>query len=137
MLKAMVFAVVVPLAATSCATIDYVGETYQPTTHVDLFFSEAEVGRDYKVIGQVNATGDQFVTASGLHQKLMARAHQIGADAVIILEISRRKLLDQKDYVETTTKTKDEDGVTIKKTTSVSDPSAEGNVIKALFVRYR
>src|SRR5512134_2058924 len=86
MLKAMVFAVVVSLA-TSCATIDYVGETYQPTTHVDLFFSEAEVGRDYKVIGQVNATGDQFVTAAGLHQKMMVRARQIGADAVIILEI--------------------------------------------------
>lgn len=136
MLKAMVFAVVVPLA-TSCATIDYVGETYQPTTQVDLFFSEDEVGRDYKVIGQVNATGDQFVTAAGLHQKMMARAREIGADAVIVLEIGKRKLLDQKDVVETTTKTKDAGGVTIKKTTSVSDPSAEGAVIKALFVRYR
>jgi putative NIF3 family GTP cyclohydrolase 1 type 2 len=136
MLKAMGFAVLVSLAA-GCATIDYVGETYRPTGQVDLFFSEDQVPREYKVIGQVRASGDEYVTASGLHQKLMAKARETGADAVIILEISRRQLLDQKDFEETVTESKDEKGVTIKKTGSVSNPSAEGNVIKALFIKYR
>ena len=136
MFKATVFVMLVSLAS-GCATIDYVGETYRPTEHVDLYFSEDQVPREYKVIGQVRASGDEYVTASGLHRKLMARALEAGADAVIILEISRRQLLDQKDFVETVTESKDEKGVTIKKTGSVSNPSAEGSVIKALFIKYR
>ena len=136
MFKATVFAVLV-LPLFGCATIDYVGESYSPTTHVDLFFSEDQVPHEYKVIGQVRASGDQYVTAAGLHRKMMARAQECGADAVIILEIGRQKLLDQKDYTETVTESKDASGVTVKKTPSVSDPSAEGSVIKALFIKYR
>ena len=136
MSRVLVFAVLACLT-TGCATIDYVGDTYQPTTHVDLYFSEAEVPRDYRVIGQVRATGDQFVTASGLHAKMMLRAREKGADGVIILDITRRLLSDEKRVVETTKESGDEKDKTTEKTVSVSHPGAEGSEIRALFIKYR
>jgi hypothetical protein len=51
------------LLATSCATLDYVGETADPTSQVDLFFDEADVPRRYRVMGQMLASGDQFISA--------------------------------------------------------------------------
>lgn len=32
------------LLLTACAHVDYVGRSYNPTSHVDLFFDEHEVG---------------------------------------------------------------------------------------------
>ncbi len=121
--------------ASGCATIDYVGESYPPTSHVDLYFSESAVTKPYGVIGKVRASGDQFVTASELHRKMMLRAQQKGADAVIILDISRRPLLDEKDIVEKTTVSPVDNSRTTEKT--VSNPTAYGNAIQAIFIKYR
>ncbi len=134
--RVLVLAVLACLS-TGCATVDYVGDAYPPTTQVDLYFSEAAVTRDYRVIGQVRASGDQFVSASQLHAKLMSRAHEKGADGVIILEISRKLLSDEKRVVETTKASGDNDDKTIEKTVSVSHPGAEGNEIRALLIKYR
>jgi hypothetical protein len=122
--------------AAGCATVDYVGESYQPTSHVDVFFSEAAVSKPYKVIGQVLASGDQFVSAGALHTKLMARARQVGADGVIILEVSRKPIPGPQTVTETTKISNDDDSKTIEKSATVSAP-ADFNEIKALFIRYR
>ena len=119
-----------------CATVDYVGESYQPTTQVDVFFAEKDVPREYKVIGQVLASGDQFVSASALNTKMMARARETGADGVIILDVSRTPMRVATDVTETTTISNDSDGKTIKKTASASEPALH-NEIKALFIRYK
>lgn len=130
--------VVLASLTVGCATVDYVGSTYRPTTQVDLYFSEADVPRSFQVIGQALASGDQFVTASHLHAKMMDRARASGADAVIILAVTRKRLSDERRYVETTTETRDDKGqTTLQRTASESNPSAEGNEIKALFIRYR
>ena len=98
----------VPVAAlacfiSGCATVDYVGESYQPTSQVDVFFAEHDVPREYKVIGQVLASGDQFVSAGALNTKLMARAREKGADAVIILAVTRTPMSSSADVTETST----------------------------------
>ena len=119
-----------------CATIDYVGQNYQPTTQVDLYFSEADVHREYQVIGQVVATGDQFLSASQLQERMMAQARKAGADAVIVVSFGRKRLSDSPRVVETVTETRSEDGTKIQKETNVQQP-AEGSEIRALFIRYR
>jgi len=122
--------------AAGCATIDYVGESYEPTTRVDVFFSEKDVPREYKVIGQVLASGDQFVSASALNTKMLANAREKGADAVIIVDVSRTPMRLSTDVTETTTISNDADGKTIKKTATASEPALH-NEIKALFIRYK
>ena len=122
---------------TGCATIDYVGESYEPTTHIDMYFSEAAVPREYKVVGQVMASGDQFTTASRLNDRMLARAREKGADAVIVLEISRTPMSDAKQVVETTTVSTDEHTRTIGKKADVQSTAAEHNEIRGLFIKYR
>lgn len=129
-------AAVLACLAAGCATIDYVGESYTPTTHVDVYFAEADVPREFKVIGQVTASGDQFVSASALNTKMQARAREVGADGVIILQISRKPMRTPQQVTETTTISNDSDSRTIKQTATASVP-ADYNEIKALFVRYK
>ena len=122
--------------ASGCATIDYVGESYQPTSHIDVYFSEAVVPRAYKVIGQVRASGDEYVTASTLNTRMQARARAVGAEGVIILEISRTPMNIDPQVTETTTISHDANTKTIEKTATTSTP-ADHNEIKALFIRYK
>lgn len=68
---------------------------------------------------------------------MRGRRRTPASDAVIILAVTRKKLTDEKRYVETTTESKDEKGTTVQRTATESNPSAEGNEIRALFIRYR
>jgi hypothetical protein len=120
---------------SGCATIDYVGDSYQPTTRVEIYFSRSDVPRDYRIIGQVMASGGQFVSASDLQNKMIARAREVGADAVIVLDVSREPMSGERRTVETTTETHDEKKRVTTETVA-SDP-AEETVIRALFIRYR
>lgn len=122
--------------AAGCATVDYVGESYQPTSHVDVFFAEKDVPKEYQVIGQVLASGDEYVSASALNTKLMARAREKGADGVIILEVSRKPMNTAPEVTETTTVSNTYQGKVIEKKATASTP-AEHNEIKALFIRYK
>lgn len=122
--------------AAGCATIDYVGESYPPTAHIDIFFSETDVSKPFKVIGQVLASGDQFTTASRLNAKMQARAREVGADAVIILQISRTPIQGPDQVTETTTISTDADSKTIKRTATTFAP-ADHDEIKALFIKYK
>ena len=122
--------------AAGCATVDYVGQSYAPTSHVDVFFAEKDVAKEYTVIGQVLASGDQYVSAAALNTKMMARAREKGADGVIILEVSRKPMSTSPEVSETTTISNTENGKTIKKTASAATP-ADYNEIKALFIRYK
>ena len=62
------------MLATGCAHVDYVGELHPRTDHVDLFFSEGDIGRRYKVVGQVVATGDEFSCAARVQGRLRKEA---------------------------------------------------------------
>ena len=46
---------VVMVLCSGCASIDYVGDSFDPTTHVDVFFSEDDIDVDYRVIGHITA----------------------------------------------------------------------------------
>lgn len=72
------------LSLTGCATTDYVGETYAPTQHVDVFFNASEVGRSYKTMGTAKTEGTQYLTFEVIEQQLVKDAMAKGADAIII-----------------------------------------------------
>jgi hypothetical protein len=68
----------------SCTTTDYLGKTYPPTQHVDVFFSTQDVQRPYEVMGEIRAEADDIVSYDTMQQKLMQEAMQKGADAILI-----------------------------------------------------
>ena len=68
----------------SCTTTDYLGKTYPPTQHVDVFYSPQDVQRPYEVMGEIRAEADDIVSYDTMQQKLMQEAMQKGADAILI-----------------------------------------------------
>jgi hypothetical protein len=72
---------------TSCTTTDYLGKTYPPTQHVDVFYSPHDVTRAYEVMGEIRAEGDDIVSYASMQQKLVQEAMQKGADAILIEQL--------------------------------------------------
>jgi predicted TIM-barrel enzyme len=131
------FAAATTLVA-GCATIDYVGENYAPTTHVDTYYSEANVTRAYTVMGEVVATGDQIVSTSKMQDQIREEAMKRGADAVIITGLERYASGENTSWSENETTKKDKKGRDKTTTFGSSNTSVEEKKqIKAVFIRYK
>jgi hypothetical protein len=90
------------LLSMGCAHLDYVGQSYPPTSNVDVVFREQELKGDYTVMGQLIATGDALVSNSKLQEKILERARKAGADAVLIESLDRVETGSTTNYQEST-----------------------------------
>jgi RecA-family ATPase len=118
------FSVVVPLLVllAGCATVDYVGQSYESTTQVDIFYDEADIDRDYTVMGRAIAKGDDMVSSDKIQQELMKKAREKGADAIVIESFDRVYSGEHTEH--------SEDGTTTN--TSVK----EDRELSAIFIKY-
>ena len=73
------FLVLSVLFVAACAKIDYIGQSYPPTTHVDLYFSDADIREDYQVMGHVIAQANEGISIENLQKQLEAKAREKGA----------------------------------------------------------
>ena len=121
------------LLLTACAHVDYVGRTYPPTNKVDLYFDEREVDAPYDVMGQVLARANDLVSAEKLQNKIMKKAGEKGADAVVITGLDRYKTGESTSYEEETKERRR--GVVTEGSSRTSDTNEKQ--IKALFLKYR
>lgn len=137
-MKRCIFIVIpVLILASACTKLDYIGEEYPPTTHVDLFFSEDAVERDHKVMGHLIATADDFVSAEKMQKKMIKKAMEKGADGLVILGLEIYQAGESTTYKEAS-----ETGVTKKgkpKTTTTATTKTttdEKKQIKAILIKY-
>ena len=72
--------------------VDYLGDSYTPTSHVDVYFSEDDVTEGYLVIGHATADGGEV---EDLQETLIEKARENGADGVIFEEFDRVKTGEQ------------------------------------------
>jgi len=73
--------------ATACSpTIYYLGDQYQPTTQIDVFYDGKDVKKEYKTIGQL--THDKIVAYSSVEIKtqMIEEGKRRGADAIIFTD---------------------------------------------------
>jgi hypothetical protein len=68
---------------SACVTADYVGETYAPTTSVDMYYNAQDITRPHRTMGQLTLDSDDIVSTEKLQQKLREEAMSRGADAVL------------------------------------------------------
>ncbi len=121
------------LLVVSCAHVDYIGQSYPPTNHVDVFFKEGDVPHEYSVMGKVVATANDLVSAEKLQAKIVRKAQERGADAVVLTGLERYKSGQSTDYSEST-----EDRGRRTRTHGHSTTSdQEKKEIHALFIKYR
>ncbi len=121
------------LLLTACAHIDYVGRTYPPTNKVDLYFHESDVDVPFEVMGTVIARAPDFIGAEKLQRKLMKKAGEKGADAVVITGLERYKTGSSTTYNEETKERRR--GTVTEGSSSTSDENEKE--IRAVFLKYK
>ncbi len=78
------------LLLSSCATImvTYFGDRLTPTTSVDIYYSEHDVIKPYKVIGHLNCPNYGPSYQDKEKAQLSDYAKKIGADAIVITGVT-------------------------------------------------
>ena len=88
--------VVLNLFLTACGgddiDVDYLGDFYTPTSHVDVYFSEDDVTEGYLVMGHAAADGGD---TEALQETLIEKARENGADGIIFEGFDRVKTGEQ------------------------------------------
>jgi hypothetical protein len=83
------------VACAGCVSVDYVGKSFPPTSHVDVYLAAGDVRRPYQVIGDARAQVEALpFTSPGqqLQEKLLAEARSRGADGIILGQLSSREV---------------------------------------------
>ncbi len=120
------------LFVAACAKIDYIGQSYSPTTHVDLYFSEADIREDYRVMGHVIAQANEGISVENLQKKLEAKAREKGADGIVVHGFDRIQTGETTTYNEETQREKKKRSIAAITITSTE----EERQIKAIFIKY-
>ena len=72
------------LLLSGCANTEYVGQTYTPTSHVDLYMTAAQVRQPYTVMGQAKTEATEYMRFEDMQTQLQRDAMAKGADGIII-----------------------------------------------------
>jgi CobQ-like glutamine amidotransferase family enzyme len=73
----------------SCATVDYLGDKYEPTAQTDVYYDAKDVKKEYKVIGHLSTEASN--DSDFIKKTLLGKANAIGADGIIILQTTGAK----------------------------------------------
>ena len=87
--KTVVLMLLMVLFVSACGSdddVDYLGNSYPPTSHVDVYFSEDDIAEGYLVMGHATVDGGD---AEALQEKLIEKARESGADGIIFEEFDR------------------------------------------------
>ena len=122
--KIIVLTLPMILFLTACGSdidVDYLGDSYPPTSHVDVYFSEDGITEGYLVIGHATADGGD---TEALQETLIEKARESGADGIIF---------EGFDRVETGEQTIVND---IGDTSIVNTKTKSVLQVKAIFIKY-
>lgn len=124
------------LMTVSCTKIDYVGKSYNPTSNVDIYFSLEDVKGSYEVMGHLTATAGSFTSSEKMQEKIIEKAREKGADAVVILGLDVYIKEGGTSWSETTETTETTTGVKTTTTGSEANNDEEMKAISARFLKY-
>ena len=113
-----------------CVSTDYIGAKYPATENVDLYFSEDDIERPYKIFGEVRAEMPKLGEAKRLQKALIKQAKKKGADGLVIGPIDVRST-GQTSY--TNGRVKVDKGKISGTTTTIVQEVKE---VRALLIKY-
>jgi len=122
------------LGSLGCAQIDYIGDTLPTTNHVDVYFDQADVEYDYRVIGRIVARSPgEFYDNDKLMNKIKEEAMKHGGDAVVVIGFGHIATGSSTEHTTTTTET--DKGSVVRETGSES--VEEKKQVEVLVLRYK
>jgi hypothetical protein len=125
------FLFVVSLSSCQFARLSYLGNSYSPTAHVDVYVEPSAINKRYKVIGKGYI--DFYTSYDILQKKAIALAKEKGADAVLFTD---SYILNDGTSVSSTLQTDSvgKSSVTVKRTTIAPVVSSK---LDLLFLKYQ
>jgi hypothetical protein len=135
-MRIVILLLVLVTVVGGCAKVDYLGESFAPTTHVDVYFDEIDVEYEFKIVGRIYASApsdNYFVSNEKLLQKIKEKAMEHGGDAVIIVGFAHVFTGTSSSSTETTKET-EKGTTTTSKTSTTNDEKRE---IEALVIIYK
>ena len=124
-MKKLLLAALIILGLNACVSVDYLGKQYTPTTRVDMYFEEADIEKDYEVMGTMQAEAGEFISMESIQEKMLKKAREKGADAILIGDIEKKISGSE------TNTTEDDFGVFSSTTTQ------EEKFVKAKLLKYK
>jgi len=79
---------IVTLMVIGCASVNYVGKSFNPTTNIDIYYSKEEIKKEYTLMGHAIGSGT-FTSNDKIQKKLIEEAQFKGADAILITGVGR------------------------------------------------
>lgn len=73
---------------TACSPrTHYLGDLYPPTDHVDVYYDEHDIEKDFKVIGQLSGDNDglEYISLDKIKEGMIVEAKERGADGIWFL----------------------------------------------------
>ncbi|GEM_PF-774495 len=70
-----------------CVNTDYVGESYPPTSQVDVYYAMEDVNRPHVVMGKITASAMDGWDSGAMVEELKTQAMAKGADALVIMDV--------------------------------------------------
>jgi hypothetical protein len=125
------------MLTVSCTKIDYVGKSYAPTVTIDVYFSLEDIKGNYEVMGHLTATAGEFTSSEKMQEKIIEKAREKGADAVVILGLDHYIKDGGTSWSETTETEHTDDGKKTTTTGSQSSNTEEMKEISARFIKYK
>lgn len=72
------------LLASCGPSISYIGNSYSPTSNVDVYVDETAIPKDYTVVGKGYVHYYRSAVPESLQSRAVAKARQKGADAILV-----------------------------------------------------
>jgi hypothetical protein len=83
--KVLVLILFIPFVFTSCGDpYKYLGKTYPRTLNPEMFFREADVQKEFEVMGQLEVEMPENKNMDRIQRRLLTIASDKGADAILI-----------------------------------------------------
>ncbi len=77
------------LLLSSCfPKLSYMGDTYEPTEIVELYFDEIDIESDFKIIG-IARQEIGLNKLETIQEAMLGKAKKVGADAILFIGISQ------------------------------------------------
>ena len=80
------------LTTVGCASVNYVGDAFSPTSDVEIFYSEDAIEREYDLIGHGLGSGF-WVRNRKIQAKLIDEAKDQGADAILVTGLGKSNIM--------------------------------------------
>lgn len=113
------------MMTVSCVNMDYVGKQYTPTNEVEMYFDTYDIKREFEVMGILTAESGEFISTETIQEKVMEKAREKGADAVLF------ESFDKKLSGSTTETREHKFGI------STSTSTTEEKVVKVKFLKFK